>query len=163
MLGQKKGDPMTLPHVVVIRIDQHIESVGKIFYGDYANSPQWISEVHKELSLASISSLPNKVMGIYYDNPQEKNADQLRSFQGVFISDETARIPETLCRVSLTGDYLYVRVSGDPMKSLLEGYRMLFAHIRANSTDLESTAGYQISTFDSGIVNTEIYMKLREG
>ena len=152
---------MTLPHVVVVRIDRHIESVGKIFYGDYSNSPQWISKVQKELSLASISFLPDKVMGIYYDNPQEKSADQLKSFQGVFISDATARIPDSLYRVSLSGDYLYVRVSGDPIQSLFEGYRMLFEHVRAASTDLESTAGYQISTFDSGMVTTEIYMKLR--
>ena len=64
----------TMSNLLVSTISLHNAMVvaGKIFKGDYANSPHYIKDVQQELTNASIPFTENKTFGIYYDNPQEK-------------------------------------------------------------------------------------------
>jgi len=148
--------------VTTVVLEKPLTVVGKMFTGDYANSPAYVTEVQKELETQFIPFVPYKVMGVYYDNPQTTPAAELKSFQGVFVQDEGANINEPLTRLSLQGNYLYVRATGEPMKAIYEGYGALFSYIQAKSLTLESPAGYQVSTFENGGITTEIYMEIAE-
>jgi|GEM_PF-3968735 len=145
-----------------VQIGEAITAVGKIFRGDYAKTQEYILEVKKELRERNIAVLPGKVMGVYYDNPQHTPADELASFQGVFLEDESADTGFLLHRLSLKGRYLFTKVSGDPTTSIMEGYSALFAYIRQHGAKPEMPAGFQISTMENGVISTEIYMKLKD-
>lgn len=153
---------MSIPQVHIISITRPITATGKIFQGDYAQAPKYISQIQQELEREGVSFLPNKVMGVYYDNPQETKTEDLKSFQGVFTGDEKHKAGSSLTSLSLSGNYLYVKVSGDPLKSIYEGYGALFAYIQENNIILKSPAGYQVSTFENEVITTEIYMELAD-
>jgi DNA gyrase inhibitor GyrI len=146
--------------VKTVTLDGPLTVVGKIFTGDYANSPAYITEVQKELEAQFIPFVPYTVIGVYYDNPQTTPAAGLKSFQGVFVQDEGAKINNPLTRMLLQGNYLHVKVTGEPMKAIYDGYGALFSYIQANNVTLKSPAGYQVSTFENGSITTEIYMEL---
>ncbi|MEQ8425380.1 MAG: hypothetical protein RIA63_11770, partial [Cyclobacteriaceae bacterium] len=89
-----------------------------------------------------------------------KKPETLRSFQGVFLSKPDQAADHSLIKLSLKGNYLYTQVSGDPLKSIFDGYGAMFKYIEQHKVKLKSNTGYQISTFENGIVTTEIYMEL---
>jgi len=151
---------MSIPQVHILPVDKPITVLGKIFQGDYAKSKDYVFQIQQELLKEEVSFIPYKVMGVYYDNPQEKKPEELRSFQGVFLSDEDVKIPEGFEKVSLKGRYLYTKVKGDPMKAIFDGYGALFSYIQQNKSSLKTPAGYQVSTFENGEMTTEIYMEL---
>lgn len=151
---------MEIPKVQIIQIDSAITAVGKSFLGDYADSPRYATEVQKLLSNASIPFIPNKVLGVYYDNPESTPLAHLRSFQGFFLTEESRFIDPSLSRLSIQGNYLHTRVSGDPDKIVFEGYNAIFWHIQENGIALKSSAGYQISSFENNIVTIDIYMEI---
>lgn len=148
------------PEVKEISISTPIEAIGKIFTGDYAKSPQYITEVYDLLNQKGIPFIPNKIMGVYYDNPTERKPEDLKSFQGVFPIHENENHDDSFTKLSLKGKYLYIKVSGDPIKSIYAGYDALFNHIQHHHVNLESNTGYQVSTFENGIITTEIYLKI---
>ena len=152
---------MQHPEVNEITVSVPIKSIGKVFTGDYAHSPKYITELETQFTGRSIPFIPNKVMGIYYDNPMEKKPEELKSFQGLFPLNESVPADETLTEMALSGTYLLTRVSGDPIKSIHEGYAALFDYIRKNNIVLDSNTGYQVSSFENGVITTEIYMKTK--
>ena len=62
----------TMPTVTTIQISTPIEVIGKHFTGDYFNSQKYVTEVQEGLKTQGIDFVPFKVMGVFYDNPQEK-------------------------------------------------------------------------------------------
>ena len=144
-----------------ISIMQPIKAVGKTFTGDYGKSPKFIEEVQNELNKESIRYFPNKVLGIYYDNPFEKKAEELRSFQAVILSEPQQVRNNELTVFELKGNYIYTKVVGDPGKALMDGYNALFAFLNQKALTLKSPAGYQISTFQDGVITTQIYLELK--
>lgn len=153
---------MQTPEVKEIKPSTSITAVGKVFIGDYGKSQQYITEVQGLLNKKSIPFITNKVMGVYYENPQEKKPDELRSFQGVFLTNNSGieNIDFDLTKLSLHGKYIYIKVSGDPMQSIFDGYGALFNYIQNQKINLKSNIGYQISTFENGTITTEIYMEI---
>jgi hypothetical protein len=151
---------MEKPQVKVIQLDTGITAVGKSFVGDYSASPQYASEVQKLLTAAAIPFIPNKVMGVYYDNPETSPIESLKCFQGFFLEDKESHLDPALSRITLKGKYLYTKVAGDPAKIVFDGYNALFGHIQENGIALKSNAGYQISTFENNVVTMEIYMEV---
>lgn len=153
---------MTNSEVKEIDLSTPISAVGRLFIGDYAKSQEYIMELHDLLNKKAIPFIPNKVMGVYYDNPQEKRPEELKSFHGVFLTNSTGNdtIAPSITNLSLRGRYLYIKVSGDPMKSIYEGYGALFNYIQNQKINLKSNTGYQVSTFENGVITTEIYMGL---
>ena len=152
---------MSKPHVQTVELKDPIKVVGKHFKGDYGKSIQYIEEVQHDLKNEGIAFIPNKVFGIYYDNPQDTPPDELRSFQAVFTENDFNETESSLTHVELKGKYLYKKVTGDPMNALMEGYGALFNHIQNQTLVLKSNTGYQVSTFDNGAMTTEIYMELQ--
>jgi DNA gyrase inhibitor GyrI len=144
-----------------VNIKEPLVVVGKMFQGDYAKSQQYITEVQQLLVDAAVQFLPNKVMGVYYDNPNEKKAEELKSFQGLFVSAPNVNLPKGVQKLELKGDYIYVKATGDIMKAIHEGYGALFNYISENKITLKSPAGYQVSTFSNDTMVTEIYMELQ--
>lgn len=151
---------MSASQVTAINLHKPLTAIGKIFTGDYSKSSQYIMEIQKELTDAAIPFIQTKIMGVYYDNPNEKKAEELKSFQGVFVTDPNAKIPESLTTLSLKGNYLYVKATGEIMKAIHEAYGALFTHIAEKAITLKSPAGYQVSTFEAEGMTTEIYMEL---
>jgi hypothetical protein len=144
-----------------IKVSDPIIIIGKLFYGDYSKSRQYVTDVETELKETSTPFIKQTVVGVYYDNPQEKNAADLKSFHGVIATPDISAIPETLTKLSICGDYLYVKVAGeDVMKAIYDGYNALFTHLQQKNLKLKSPAGYQISTFNDGNITTEIYLEL---
>lgn len=143
-----------------IEVNEPITIVGKYFTGDYSKSIDHIGEVQKELARENSTFIPNKVFGIYYDNPQHIKPDELRSFQGVFPNGDFDEGATSLTVLSFHGQFLYTKVTGDPMKALMDGYGALFSHIQENGVRLKSNAGYQACTFNNGEITTEIYMEI---
>lgn len=152
---------MSALQVSRVTIDNPIFIAGKMVQGDYAKSYEYVSQVQKELADASVPFIQQKVIGIYYDNPQEKKTEDMRSFHGVFISNDIL-LPDSLIKMSLHGNYLYVKATGDIMKSIYDGYNALFAYIRQHNIKLKSPAGYQVATFADSVITTEIYMELAD-
>jgi effector-binding domain-containing protein len=134
--------------------------LGRLFRGDYANSPLFIKEIIKALNNAYIPFIPNKILGVYFDHPQQKKVEDLLSFQGAFIPGEVEVIPFSLERFYLVGNYLYVKVIGEPMNSITQAYEVLFQYVRENNVQLKSQAGHQVSTFENGVISTEVYMQV---
>ncbi|CAN5644561.1 hypothetical protein BH11BAC1_BH11BAC1_09710 [soil metagenome] len=151
---------MSTSQVTTINLHEQLKVIGKTFIGDYSKSSQYIMEIQKELSDAGIPFIQTKVMGVYYDNPNEKKAEELKSFQGVFVTDPNAKIPASLTQLSLKGNYLYVKATGEIMNAIYEGYGALFIYIAEKAITLKSPAGYQVSTFENDEMTTEIYMEL---
>lgn len=135
---------------------------GKTFKGDYARSPLYITDVISELSKLGVTPVPGQTLGIFYDDPSKKEADQLMSFQGVFVEQTDKKIPAPLIRFSFEGRYLYVRNSGDDvMKMIFEAYDRLFNYVRVNNVDLKSPGGYQVlSNTNTGTI-VEILMEIK--
>jgi DNA gyrase inhibitor GyrI len=151
---------MENPQVKEIEIDTAIVAVGKSFIGDYAASPKYASEVKSILAAAPLPFIPNKVLGVYYDNPENTPVENLKCFQGFFLENENDFIPPALSKLTLKGKYLYIKVSGDPTKIIFDGYNAIFGHIQENGIALKSSAGYQVSTFENNVVTIEIYMEV---
>src|SRR5215831_15359675 len=151
---------MKKTEVQEVQLNAPIKAVGKIFTGDYAKSQEHILELINILNDKNIPFIANKIMGVYYDNPSEKQADELTSFQGIFLEGNQNLPDGSFVEVKLSGKHIYASVEGDPMKSIYEGYQALFNYIQKNNITLQSNAGYQVATFKNGTVTTEIYMKI---
>jgi DNA gyrase inhibitor GyrI len=151
---------MESPQVKVVRIEPVITAAGKTFMGDYAASPKYAAEVQNLLTAASIPFIPNKVIGVYYDNPEVTRVEDLRCFQGFILENEPRSINPPLSRLTIAGKYLYTKVTGDPAKIIFDGYKALFSHIQENGVVLKSNAGYQVSTFENNMVTVEICMEI---
>lgn len=147
-------------HVKVVQIDKAITAIGKSFTGDYAASPKYASEVQNMLTEAGITFVPNKVMGVYYNNPESTATEKLKCFQGFFPENENYTPNPALYRVTLKGKYLYTKVSGDTAAIIFEGYSALFRYIQENGIALKSNIGYQVSTFENNLITIEIYMEI---
>jgi DNA gyrase inhibitor GyrI len=143
-----------------INLNTPLTAVGKSFTGDYAKSPQFVKEVQEILSGTYTPFIQNKVLGVYYDNPEKTKSEELRCFQGVFLEDERDKFDPSLSKLTLSGNYLYTKVSGDPSKIIYEGYNAIFRHIQENGIALKSSAGYQVSTFENDVITIEIYMEV---
>ena len=143
-----------------ISIEEPIVLLGRHFTGDYFNSQKYVTEVQEQIQREKIEFTPYKVAGIFYDNPQEKKADELRSFHAVFPTDKKSIGKSLLEKFELKGNFLQVKVVGDPSKTIFEGYGALFNYIRENGVQLKSNAGFQISSFENGQITTEILMEL---
>lgn len=146
--------------VKTINLISPITAVGKIFTGDYARSPLFIMEVQSALAKASTPFIPNKALGVYYDNPEKTKTEELKCFQGVFLQSETGNIDPSLSKLSLKGSYLYTRVTGEPSKIVYEGYNAIFSHIQEHGIALKSNSGFQVSTFENNEITIEIYMEV---
>jgi hypothetical protein len=83
----------------------------------------------------------------------------LRSFQGVFVTNQDENVPASLEKFELKGNYIFYKAGGDVQKAIQEGYSELFAYIANNKVSLKSSAGYQVITFNNGEFITEIYME----
>lgn len=151
---------MAAPLVSVVSITEPIKMIGKTFTGDYGKSQQYVTEIQEIARRENISFIPHRVVGIYYDNPQEKAPNALRSFHGVFAEDEQSVENSSLEKKEFSGRFLYVQLKGDPSKVIYEGYGALFNHLQQNEMRLRSNAGYQISTFENGEITTEIYLEI---
>ena len=151
---------MSKPEVQEVELIDPINVVGKHFKGDYAKSFEYITEVQNDLKNEGVGFIPNKVFGIYYDNPQDTKPEELRSFQAVFPENGFDETASSLTLIELTGKFLYTKVKGEPMKALMEGYGALFTYIQNQAVALKSNAGYQVSTFENGEMTTEIYMEI---
>jgi effector-binding domain-containing protein len=151
---------MSVPNVSTIIIDEPIISLGKQFTGDYSQSQQYVMDVQETLKKEKIDFIPFKILGIFYDNPQEKAATELRSFHALFPTANPKSTPDSLERIELKGKFLQVIVQGDPSMSIMKGYGALFNYIQQNNVQLKSNTGYQISTFEKGEMSTEILMEI---
>jgi DNA gyrase inhibitor GyrI len=151
-------------HSLVQRVhlngEQAISATGMEFTGDYSQSPQYVSDLQKYLTERGIDYYPFKVLGVYYDDPQVTPLDKLRSFQGLFLTDERGIDIGGLQTLTLKGEFILVRVEGD-FSSLLAGYHALFEYAKQHGLQFDSPAGYQISSFVNGKIETDIYMQLR--
>ena len=143
-----------------VNIESPIKAVGKVFTGDYAKSPQFVMELQTLFKEQQIPFFENKVLGVYYDDPSKKMPEELKSFQGLFPSPEYTAQDTALEEISIEGKYICAKVSGNPPKSIYEGYDALFKFIEKNGVRLESTISYQVSSFENGIITTEIYLKI---
>jgi len=146
--------------VSTIQITKPLTILGKHFTGDYSKSPQFVTEVQNALQNENIAFTPYKVIGIYYDDPRETKPEELRSFHAVFPTDDENITKSNLESMSLEGKFLQVRVEGDPSKTIFEGYGSLFNYIAENNVKVKSNSGYQISSFENGMVTTEILMEI---
>lgn len=143
-----------------INLDSPLIAVGKSFTGDYAKSPQFVTEVQTILAKTYTPFIPNKVLGVYYDNPEKTKPEELKCFQGVFLEDDRDTFDPSLSKLTLNGSYLYTKVTGDPTKTIYEGYNAIFSHIQENGIALKSNAGFQLSTFENNTLTIEIYMEI---
>jgi DNA gyrase inhibitor GyrI len=150
---------METPIVNVVHVEAAITAIGKTFVGDYSASPKYATEVQKLLRDASISFIPNKVLGVYYDNPENTPVENLTCFQGFVVHDENVA-PAGLSKLSLQGKYLHTKVSGDPAKIIFDGYNALFSYIQEKGIALKSSAGYQVATFENNVITIDIYMEI---
>lgn len=146
--------------VQIIEVKNPIRVIGKAFTGSYADASLYVTSVQNELASAGVPFIPYKICGIYYDDPQVIPAAEQRSFQGVVSEGNTDLSATSLTAIDIAGLFVYTKVTGDPMQSIMKGYSDLFAYIQAHQTQLKSTAGYQILTFAEGQVVTEIYMAI---
>jgi DNA gyrase inhibitor GyrI len=146
--------------VKTINLNDPITAVGKTFNGDYAKSPEFVMEVQALLTKTSTPFIPNKALGVYYDNPEKTKAEELKCFQGVFLQNETEKIDPSLSKLSLKGNYLYTKVTGEPSKIVYEGYNAIFGHIEEHGIALKSHSGFQVSTFENNALTIEIYMEI---
>lgn len=144
-----------------IEISRSPVAIGKIFKGDYARSSSYIMDVISELSGHGISPVQGQTLGIFYDNPSGTAADQLTSFQGVFVESLPKDIPSSLTQFSFNGRYLYVTNNGlDVMKAIFEAYDVMFKYAREKKVNVSSPAGYQVLTQTGESYTAEILMKL---
>ena len=146
--------------VKIVDLETPIKAVGKTFIGDYAKSPRYITDVQEALAKTSTAFIPNKAMGVYYDNPENTKPEELKCFQGVFLQNDADKFDPSLSKFILRGNYLYTKVTGDPSKIIYEGYNAIFAHIQQSGIALKSNAGIQISTFENNALTIEIYMEI---
>ena len=153
---------MQIPEVKVIDLETPVKSIGKIYTGDYSKSPQYIMEIQAAMKEKNIPFIENKVMGVYYDNPADKKPGELKSFQGVFLKEDIKYSGSSLTEIIISGKCVYTKVSGDPVRSLYEGYNAVFGFIQKNKIELKSSEGYQVSTFENGVITTEIYMRIKQ-
>lgn len=151
---------MAAPTVSVVEIKTPIIAFGKHFVGDYGQSQQYTMEVLDKLTKDGIEFQPNKVFGVYYDDPMSIKPEETRSFHAFFPESHTSQVPDGLEKFSFSGKYLKVEVQGDPHQSIMLGYEALFRHIKEQNFQLASNAGFQITSFDNGVMTTEIYMQL---
>lgn len=146
--------------VRTVTLSSPIVAVGKMFTGDYVKSPQYVSEVQEILSATFTPFIPNKALGVYYDNPEKTKAEELKCFQGVFLQDNGDNFDPSLSKLTLKGNYLYTKVTGDPAKIVYEGYNAIFRHIQEHGIALKSHSGFQVSTFENNQLSIEFYMEI---
>lgn len=151
---------MNLPKVSRIQLPEPLVVIGKTFIGDYSDSSKYAAEVQAAAETSSINFEPLKVIGIYYDNPFEKPAAELKSFHGVFPTNPESAIQGSLEKLVLSGDFLSVTMQGNPSDPIMDGYNALFEYIRENNVQLKSAAGFQISSFNQGEISLQIMMQV---
>jgi hypothetical protein len=142
-----------------IHLSEPITFVGKIFYGDYTKSHLYIQEVQAELDKHAIAWKKNSVFGIFYDDPREMQGSELKSFHGVFADSVPLLSATELTTITLSGKFVYAKAIGS-IDSIYEAYQAIFDFLGDKNLQLKSSVGYQVSTFDQGVITTEIYMEL---
>jgi DNA gyrase inhibitor GyrI len=143
-----------------INLNVPITVVGKTFIGDYAKSPQFVTEVQETLAKTNTTFVPNKALGVYYDNPEKNKPENLRCFQGVFLQNETDDFDASLTKLTLKGNYLYTKKTGDPAKIVYEGYSEIFGYVHKHRFALKSHSAFQVSTFENNQLTIEFYMEI---
>ncbi|MFP4544242.1 MAG: GyrI-like domain-containing protein [Bacteroidota bacterium] len=154
---------MDLPSAEIkeVAIIHGIPSIVKEFRGPYEESPAYIEYVKEKLDDAGIDYIGDKVIGIYFDNPQGKDPKTLRCLAGVLTRDKKP-VADPLMNFELKGKYLYTKIAGTPKDAAYVGYMRMYDYVRENDIELESDTGIQITSYESGKYYSEIFMKLPE-
>jgi effector-binding domain-containing protein len=162
---QKKGgiDMSNLPKVKRITLEKQIVAVCKEFFGPYEKAPEYVTEMKNYLSRAGIPYKPHEVLGVYFDNPQEKKPEELRSFQGVVVEKEVEVKPPYFVYTMKKGtEYLYTKVKGNPMEVIPAGYMAIFNYMGLHKIKAGTSGGHQYVTMEEGMVAFEIFLEIDE-
>ncbi|MCC6548893.1 MAG: GyrI-like domain-containing protein [Ignavibacteriaceae bacterium] len=143
----------------LIQITAPILCVCREFRGDYMRSSEFVSEVAGYLDKMEIPYLERQIIGIYFDNPGNTPADELRSWQGVLVEkDYKLDVPFFMYRIE--GEYVSVSSSGDPVEIIGKAYEALFRYIYENEIRTQSREGIQIMRMINDQFEIQILMKV---
>lgn len=149
-----------LPEVKRVTLEQEIIAILKEFYGPYENAPAYITEVQNYLQGKGIPFEQQKVLGIYFGDPQNDPPETLRSLQGPLVdAPHAVEPPHFVYRMKKT-EYLLARVSGQPEKVIPAAYLALFNHMGLKKIRAGSSGGHQIVKMENGQVVFEIYLEI---
>jgi DNA gyrase inhibitor GyrI len=150
-----------LPEVKRITLDQDIIAVCKEFIGPYEKVKEYVTEVQNYTQAAQIPAKPYHAFGIYFDDPNTKKPEELRSFQGVIVGKEAeVKPPFFVYKMKKGREYLYTKVYGDAM--IPAGYMALFNYMGLQKIKAGSSGGHQVVTLEEGKLTLEIYLEVEE-
>ena len=150
-----------LPQVQRLTLKQDLIAVCKEFIGPYEKVREYVTEVQNYAEAAQISIKPFHAFGIYFDDPNTKKAEELRSFQGVIVEkDAEVKPPFFVYKMKKGKEYLYTKVYGDAM--IPAGYMALFSYMGLQKIKAGSSGGHQVVTLEVGKLVLEIYLEVEE-
>jgi DNA gyrase inhibitor GyrI len=147
--------------VEIVDFDPPVLAVCREFHGAYERTPDQVAEVEAYVTGRGIASGGLDVLGIYFDEPGSKPAEELRSYQGVLVD---ARVPveEPFFIYELWGQHVRVRVRADQPEQFGAAYGALFGYASSNGLNIASEVGIQITRALGELVLCEVHLELGE-
>ena len=150
-----------LPQMKRLTLDHDIVAVCKEFIGPYEKVREYVTEVQNYVQSEHIPAKPYHAFGIYFDDPNTKKPEELRSLQGVILEKEAAvKSPFFIYKMKKGKEYLYTKVYGDAM--IPAAYMALFNHMGLQKIKAGSSGGHQVVTLEDGKLVLEIYLEIEK-
>lgn len=147
-----------LSEISLVQIEQTIQAVGCDFYGSYLASQVYIDEVQEFMKANDVVYRPQAVLGVYFDDPKEVQAEDCRSFQGLIV-DYPVDLDSPYYVFELKGKFLYSLV--DERVDLGLAYDEMLAYaLKENYTPVTGD-GHQVMRYVDNKLSIELYFEVK--
>ncbi|MCE7991360.1 MAG: GyrI-like domain-containing protein [Roseivirga sp.] len=143
-----------------IKIATTSSYTGRLFYGPYEKTPEFVSELKEALGREGIYYEHFPTVSIYYSDPEDTAPEKLTSFHGVSANNNVAGNEEFGTFDFSTGDYLAYSTTQPEL--IWNAFLHIYEHAGKNGISLSEAPPVLLSSFENNQVNFSFYFKIED-
>ncbi|GAB5527709.1 MAG: hypothetical protein Roseis2KO_55810 [Roseivirga sp.] len=145
----------TIEHIKVARTTSYI---GRLFYGPYHKTPEFVSELKEALKKQGILHRAFPTLSVYHSDPEDTAPEKLSSFHGV-PADAPGVENEAFGSMDFSaGDYLAYSTTLPEL--IWNAFPRIYEHAGKNAISLSEAPPLLLSSFENDRVNFSFYFKM---
>lgn len=141
-----------------IKVARTTSYIGRLFYGSYDKTPEFVSELKEALTEQGIIHQHFPTLSIYYSDPEDTAPEKLTSFHGV-PADVPGTGNETFGAFDFSaGDYLAYSTTHPEL--IWNAFPHVYEHAGKNAISLSEAPPLLLSSFENNQVSFSFYFKI---
>lgn len=144
--------PFTIEKITIAETSSYI---GRLFYGPYDKTPEFVCELKEALTEQGILHKHFPTLSIYYSDPEDTAPEKLTSFHGVSADDPGVENEAFGAFDFSLGDYL-VYSTNDP-GLIWHAFFHIYEHTGKNAISLSESPPVLFSSFENNQTSFSFY------